>query len=77
MRSIRRRVAAVGATVFLGVWGVVCVRLVEGHDPGLAQTAAAATATSYAADADSSAAAVSASSTAAAATPTAVTTRQS
>lgn len=35
-RMIRKRVAAGAATLFIGVWAVIAVELVTGHDPALA-----------------------------------------
>jgi len=38
---LRTRVVVLAVSVFVAAWGVVFVRLVEGHDPGLASTAGA------------------------------------
>lgn len=35
IHALRRRVAAVGVTAFLGLWAVLFVQLATGHDPGL------------------------------------------
>lgn len=35
IRVLRRRVAAVGVSAFLGLWAVLFVQLATGHDPGL------------------------------------------
>jgi len=41
INALRTRVAVLAVSVFIAAWGVVFVRLVEGHDPALASTSGA------------------------------------
>jgi hypothetical protein len=76
VRTIRHRVVAGAVALFVALWLLIAITLINGHDPALASQAASKTTSAASANTSSTTTSTSAA-TAPTSTPSSVTTRQS